>query len=316
MTQHHGQAISQQRENPGGGSLELKTLVITAAAALVAAIVTQTLLGKGALIGSALTPVIIALVREGLNRPATKISEKASRVTIAPRRGAEAIAEAAHSGRAGPARAAGARLPETGRREPVGAGVGAGGDAGVPGAGGAGGSLAPPPPFDDTRSYEPTSALAGDDQDGGDSAATTATAPAVAAGRPSERTVYGSRRRFRLKHALLTAAAGFLIAVTVLTVSELALGGSVAGGGERTTLFGGGAGDADGGSDSDSGGSAPSGGSDPAGSESSEPSGGSEPAPEETAPAPEEEAPAEPAPAPEPAPTAPPPSSSAEPPSG
>ncbi len=104
------------------------------------------------------------------------------------------------------------------------------GSNGAPANGGNG--AAPPPPFDDTRAYDPSRSAGATGSDvPGD------TAPAAAAGQPPERRVYG-RRRVSWKIALLTGLAAFAIAAVVLTVSELAIGGSVGGDG-RTSLFSG-----------------------------------------------------------------------------
>lgn len=180
---------------------------------------------------------------------------------------------------------------------------GSNGRTGTTSARGAEGLVAPPPPFDDTRSYHPArSAGAGEADVPGD------TAPAVAAGSTPERRVYG-RKRFRWKVAIVTGLVAFGIAAVALTASELALGGSVGGDG-RTSLFGGNGGAERLGGDGDSSDGGSGSDSSPSGSSESQSvpggDGGAAPAPE--APAPEEpaptEEPAEPAPA-EPAPVQP-----------
>jgi hypothetical protein len=251
-----------QQNQTQGRSIELKTLVIAAAAAVTAAVVTSFFWSKGTLISTALTPVIVTLTQEILRRPAERISSTASRVSATPARGVGALAAVGSR-----------RSPEAGRfsqqrlleRERGSDGVsnGNGRDnghviddderaAGAASNGhganglGAGGFAAPPPPFDDTRSYDPARSAGA----GGSYPAAGDTAPATAAGEPAERKVYGGGvSRWRI--ALLTGIAAFAIAAVVLTVSELALGGSVGGDG-RTSLFGGdSAGErADGGDDS------------------------------------------------------------------
>jgi len=54
--------------------LSVSTLMIASASSLAAALVVSKLWGGGTLIGAAMTPVIVALVSEGLRRPATVIT--------------------------------------------------------------------------------------------------------------------------------------------------------------------------------------------------------------------------------------------------
>jgi hypothetical protein len=63
-------ASESQQAKPG---LSLTTLMIASASSAVAAIVVSKLWGGGTLIGAATTPVIVALVSEGLRRPARAI---------------------------------------------------------------------------------------------------------------------------------------------------------------------------------------------------------------------------------------------------
>jgi hypothetical protein len=289
----HRRETSNERKREG---LDLLTLGLAALAAVVAAIVTSTFWEKGALISTALTPVIVTLIKDGLRRPAEKVTAQAARVTAAPVRGAAALAPL------------GARRGDDGEGfDRQGVRVGEeriGGDR--PGAGGhaaGNGAGAVPPPLDDTRAYDPGRSRGAEDV----SASREDTAPASAAGQRPERTVYGRRRfRFRPKVVLLTALAAFAIAVGMLTIPELVFGGSLASD-RGTTLFGGGSETAEPDGDSPDGEVAPSDGSAPAPapSDSGEPA----PAPEESE-EPEvapEEAPEEPAPAPE-VPSAPAPS--------
>ena len=264
--------MAQQDDRQDGRSIEVKTLVIAAAAAVTAAVVTSLFWQKGTLISTALTPVIVALTQEILRRPAEKVQATASKVTAAPVRGVGALAGVG-----------GRRTPEAERfdeRRLLDREHGDGGSNGASANGGNG--AAPPPPFDDTRAYDPSRSAGATGSDvPGD------TAPAAAAGQPPERRVYG-RRRFNWKIALLTGLAAFAIAAVVLTVSELAIGGSVGGDG-RTSLFSGGDSASDqAGSDSDSSSDEESNPDEAAPSDSSE----SEAAPEEESAAPEEEEPA------------------------
>jgi hypothetical protein len=64
--------VSQDREKPKAG-LSVTTLMIASLSSLAAALVVSRLWGGGTLIGAAMTPVIVALVSEGLNRPAKVI---------------------------------------------------------------------------------------------------------------------------------------------------------------------------------------------------------------------------------------------------
>lgn len=54
--------------------LSVRTLAIASAASLTAAIVVREVWGPGAIIGAAMTPVIVALVSESLNKPAERIT--------------------------------------------------------------------------------------------------------------------------------------------------------------------------------------------------------------------------------------------------
>ncbi len=84
--------MAQQDDRQNGRSIDLKTLVIAAAAAVTAAVVTSLFWQKGTLISTALTPVIVALTQEILRRPAEKVQATASKVTAAPVRGVGALA--------------------------------------------------------------------------------------------------------------------------------------------------------------------------------------------------------------------------------
>src|SRR4051812_42745370 len=67
---------------PNGG-LDLPTLAIASGAAVVAALVVSHFWGAGTIAATALTPVIVALVKEGLSRPAQRITEVSARAPTA-----------------------------------------------------------------------------------------------------------------------------------------------------------------------------------------------------------------------------------------
>jgi hypothetical protein len=64
----------------GGGGLSLQTLLISSLAAVAAAIVVPMLWEKGSILATAITPIIVAVVSEALNRPAAVIKTAAPRV--------------------------------------------------------------------------------------------------------------------------------------------------------------------------------------------------------------------------------------------
>jgi hypothetical protein len=65
--------VSSDRKQAHGG-LSVSTLTIASASSLVAALVVSKVWGAGTLFGAALTPVIVAVVSEGLRRPATVVA--------------------------------------------------------------------------------------------------------------------------------------------------------------------------------------------------------------------------------------------------
>jgi hypothetical protein len=65
----------------GGGGLSLQTLLISSLAAVAAAIVVPMFWEKGSILATAITPIIVAVVSEALNRPAAVIKTAAPRVT-------------------------------------------------------------------------------------------------------------------------------------------------------------------------------------------------------------------------------------------
>jgi hypothetical protein len=71
--------VAQPAKTTKGSNLSVSTLVVAAAASVVAAFVTSKLWQGGTLISTAMTPVIVSLVKEFLDRPASKITEVGSR---------------------------------------------------------------------------------------------------------------------------------------------------------------------------------------------------------------------------------------------
>src|SRR4051812_24488761 len=69
-----------------GGGIDLPTLVIASAASVVAALVVSHFWGAGTIAATAATPVIVALVKEGLARPAQRITEVSARGSTAAAR--------------------------------------------------------------------------------------------------------------------------------------------------------------------------------------------------------------------------------------
>jgi hypothetical protein len=65
----------------GSGGLSLQTLLISSLAAVAAAIVVPMFWEKGSILATAITPIIVAVVSEALNRPAAVIKTAAPRVT-------------------------------------------------------------------------------------------------------------------------------------------------------------------------------------------------------------------------------------------
>jgi hypothetical protein len=150
--------------------ISIQTLVISAAAAVAAAVVVPMIWERGTIVATAMTPVVVALVSEALRKPAEAISTVAPRVT---RRSATGAA---------------VRSPE--RFEPL-------------------------PP--DERDEIPE--VREDDPFG-----------LRAAPKPA---------RHHWKLALATGAVAFVVAVVVLTGTELVFGGAATRDSGRTTFFGG-----------------------------------------------------------------------------
>jgi hypothetical protein len=79
--------VSSEKRTPRGGGLSLQTLVVSALAAVAAAVIVPLIWEKGTLIATAMTPVIVALVAEALHKPAGAIGAAAPRVARRPRPG-------------------------------------------------------------------------------------------------------------------------------------------------------------------------------------------------------------------------------------
>jgi hypothetical protein len=72
--------MAQQKSS----GISIQTLGISAAAAVAAAVVVPMIWDRGTLVATAMTPVIVALVSEGLRHPAEKITTATSRVARRP----------------------------------------------------------------------------------------------------------------------------------------------------------------------------------------------------------------------------------------
>ena len=82
-----GGAPPPQPPPPSGGEhIDLTTLVISALASAAAAYLTSRIWARGTLLSAAMTPVIVALVKEGLRRPTEKVATVVPAVVTAPSR--------------------------------------------------------------------------------------------------------------------------------------------------------------------------------------------------------------------------------------
>jgi hypothetical protein len=68
-------------EEKSSSGISIQTLAISACAAVAAAVIVPMIWERGTLVATAMTPVIVALVSEGLRRPAEKITAVTPRVT-------------------------------------------------------------------------------------------------------------------------------------------------------------------------------------------------------------------------------------------
>jgi hypothetical protein len=73
--------VSREKEPQRSSSLSIQTLMISSLAAVAAAIVVPMFWERGSLIATAITPIVVAIVSEALNRPAKVITAAAPRVT-------------------------------------------------------------------------------------------------------------------------------------------------------------------------------------------------------------------------------------------
>ena len=80
-------------ERNRSSGLSLQTLLISSLAAVAAAIVVPMFWERGSLLATAITPIIVAIVSEALNRPAKVITKAAPRVTRRTATGAAVRAE-------------------------------------------------------------------------------------------------------------------------------------------------------------------------------------------------------------------------------
>src|SRR5947208_1816477 len=71
--------VTREPEEKSSG-LSLQTLVISSVSAVIAAVVVPTFWARGSLIATAITPIVVALASEALNRPAKAITAAAPKV--------------------------------------------------------------------------------------------------------------------------------------------------------------------------------------------------------------------------------------------
>ncbi len=189
-------------------------LAVAALAAATAAVVTSKLWPGGTLISTAMTPVIVTLVKEWLRKPAERISAVSAK---APKVAARVVS--APLGDRRPGAPAG---PPGGRRELAGRGF----DEPAP-------PPVPPAPGEDLQDLV---VPAPGSPDAGTPPRETFVEPAR--GLPSGYRLY-RRHPFRWRLALVTGLLAFAVGAAVLTVPELVFGGAVATR-RSTTVFGGG----------------------------------------------------------------------------
>ncbi len=72
--------MSRESEEKQSG-ISLQTLLISSASAVAAAVIVPMFWERGSLLATAITPIVVALVSEGLNRPAKVITQVTPRVT-------------------------------------------------------------------------------------------------------------------------------------------------------------------------------------------------------------------------------------------
>jgi hypothetical protein len=72
--------VTREPEEKSSGGLSLQTLLISSISAVIAAVVVPTFWERGSLIATAITPIVVALASELLNRPAKAITAAAPKV--------------------------------------------------------------------------------------------------------------------------------------------------------------------------------------------------------------------------------------------
>jgi hypothetical protein len=77
--------VADRPDDSKGSGISVSTLVIASAASAVATFVVSRVWGPGTLIGAAATPIIVALVSEGLRRPTQQVTTTARRIAPAAR---------------------------------------------------------------------------------------------------------------------------------------------------------------------------------------------------------------------------------------
>jgi hypothetical protein len=73
--------MAKEPQQKSGGGLSIQTLLISACAAVAAATIVPMLWEQGTIIATAMTPVVVALVSEGLRKPVQQVSAVAPKVT-------------------------------------------------------------------------------------------------------------------------------------------------------------------------------------------------------------------------------------------
>jgi hypothetical protein len=213
----------------------MKTLLITAAASAAAAYTCSKIWAAGTLAAAAFTPVLVAILKEALAKSTDVVARAVppvKGVVRSARPGQSAAASSASDGVAGagesplPPGAAAAALEGRPRNDPAAPATWAAGSA-------------PPSHVDPANpatwvaspGASPTGAAAGD-LDLGD--------PADRVPQVGEVSYHGTSARGRgWRLAIITGLLGFLVGAVIITVPELVAGGSAAGNGRETTIFGG-----------------------------------------------------------------------------
>jgi hypothetical protein len=211
--------MAEDKAKTSQEGLSLQTLIVAAVASGVAAVVVSRVWKDGTVLAAAMTPVVVSVVKEMLQRPmqseaVRRSASKVSSVAVAPARRVATTAGAARS-------RSGTRAYE------------------------------PPPRESGARTYEPPPRESANGNGNGNG--NGAQAPTGEVLHSGPRRTYGSdgrpRRRMRLsptqlRLAIVTGVLAFAVAVAALTIPELIFGGAVSSG-HRTTIFGGGSSSAD-----------------------------------------------------------------------